>query len=112
MGIRDAAPEEPLPTEWDLTYEPCPCGGTAQRFHHETRTFYQVPCTGKGQLVSWSCKMKHWHGEFAQGRDPVGKGGRPFRMSTAEGWTRIGALKESVDHARANGTELQRTSRS
>jgi hypothetical protein len=56
--------------------------------------------------------MKHWHGEFAQGRDPVGKGGRPFRMSTAEGWTQMGALKESVDHARANKIELQRTSRS
>lgn len=56
--------------------------------------------------------MKHWHNEYALGRDPVGKGGRPFRMSTAEGWTQMGALKESMDHASANGIDLQRTSRS
>jgi hypothetical protein len=56
--------------------------------------------------------MGHYHGEYAKGRDPVGKGGRPFRISAAEGWTQMGALRENVDEARATGKELQRTSRS
>ena len=114
MGIRTASAEEPTPTVWDLSYEPCPCGGTAQRFFHETKTFYPVPCEGEatGQRVSWECKMKHHHKEFAQGRDPVGKGGTPFRVSAAEGWTQFGAMKESQDYARSEGVDLQRSSRS
>ena len=56
--------------------------------------------------------MKHHHKEFAQGRDPVGKGGTPFRVSAAEGWTQFGAMKESRDYARSEGVDLQRSSRS
>jgi hypothetical protein len=114
MATRDAAPEEPLPTEWDLTYEPCPIEGTAQRYHRESKTFFEVPCETSisGSRLCWTCKMGHMHEEFASGRDPIGNGGTPFATSAREGWTQMGALKESTDHARANGVELQRASRS
>ena len=114
MATRDAAPEEPLPNEWDLTYEPCPIRGTAQRYHRESKTFFEVPCETSisGSRLCWTCKMGHMHEEFASGRDPIGNGGTPFATSAREGWTQMGALKESTDYARANGVELQRASRS
>lgn len=114
MGIRTADPTEPAPSVWDLDYERCICGATAQRWHSETRTFHHVPCEGGfgGQIVSWRCKMEHHHDEFAAGRDPVGKGGTPFRVSASEGWTQMEHARENAVAAKAEGKDLQLTSRS
>lgn len=114
MGIRTAARNARPPAVWDLDYERCACGELAQRWFSDERKFYWVPCEGAfgGQRVSWACKMAHHHDEFAQGRDPVGKGGRPFRVSASEGWTQMGHAAENFEAARAEGKDLQLSSRS
>lgn len=114
MGARTADPTEALPDEWDVSYAACSCGETAQRWHAETKTFYHVPCEGAdphGIRLSWPCKMAHNHAEFDAGRDPIGKGGRPFRVSAAGAWTQIGSMEENTKKAKRDGKELQRTTR-
>lgn len=116
MAIRTADPTDAPPDVWDLSYasdSPCSCGELGQRWHSESRTFFWVPCENGfgGQVVSWPCKMAHHHKEVALGRDPVGKGGRPFRVSASEGWTQYGAMKENTDAAKREGKDLQLTSR-
>lgn len=117
MGYRDADVDAPLPADWDMSYaadSPCPCGATAPKWDRYTRLFYQVPCEGAagGSRLSWQCQMSHMHDEFAAGRDPVGKGGTPFRVSASEGWTQLGTHTENAEEWRKSGKDVQRTSRS
>ena len=110
----DAKPDMAPPPDWELGYSACTCGEMASRADSRNKVWFQVPCEGAvgGKRLSWRCKMGHMSDEFAAGRDPVGKGGTPFRVSASEGWTQLGQAKENADAARADGTELQLVSRS
>jgi hypothetical protein len=110
----DAEAKAEFPDDWDLGYLACTCEETAPRADSRNKVWYRVPCEGAsgGRRLSWRCKMGHMSLEFDAGRDPIGKGGTPFRVSAAEGWTQMGAHKENTDAARAEGRDLQLISRS
>lgn len=114
----DAPVGAPYPTDWDMSYaaaSPCPCGQTAKRADSPNKVWYDVPCEGatdQARHVSWPCKMGHMHSEFDAGRDPVGKGGTPFRVSASQGWTQLGYHQENATAWRNEGKDVQRTSRS
>ena len=89
----------------------CELGGTASKWNREAKSFDDVPCEGQGgKLLCWTHKIRHMKGEFDAGRDPVGKGGTPFRVSASEGWTQMEHLRENSEVARREGKDLQLTS--